>query len=111
MAVSLYRTATEYVANALTITRGTVADITSVGVFMTTDPTVVPTVAQFATVTLVKPGDALAEGTTVDVLSLIGPRSTVTALASLTPGDYQRWVKVTTATEDKIRKVDTVTIL
>lgn len=103
---SIPRTGTEYVANELTFTRGTVADVISVGVFHSTDPTVVPTVAQFTTVQLVKPGDALADGTKTDALSLIGPRGGVT----LTPGDYQRWVLVKTATEDIIRRPDTLTI-
>lgn len=103
---SIPRTGTEYVANELTFTRGTVADVVSVGVFHSNDPTVVPTVAQFTTVQLVQPGDALAQGTKIDVLSLIGPRGGVT----LTPGDYQRWVLVKTATEDIIRRPDTLTI-
>lgn len=106
MSVTLPRTGTEYLANQLTFTRGTVADVVSVGVYMTTDATKVPTPAEFTTVTLVQPGDALAEGTKIDVLSLIGPRGTIT----LTPGDYQRWVLVKTATEDIIRRVDVVTV-
>lgn len=109
MAASLYRTATEYIANAITITRGTVADITAVGVYHNIDPTIVPAVADFKAVQLVKPGEALAEGDNVDVLSLVGPK--VGAHLSLLAGDYQRWVLVQTANEDKIRKVDVVTVL
>lgn len=106
MVVSLFTTGTEYVANELTLTRGSVTDIVSVGVYHTTNPATVPTVAQFTAATLVKPGDALAEGTKIDVLSLIGPRGG----ASLAAGDYQRWVLVSTATEDIIRRPDTITI-
>lgn len=42
------------------------------------------------------------------MLSLVGPRD---GDVVLTPGDYQRFVLVQTATEDIIRKTDTVTIL
>lgn len=108
MPVAIPNTGTEYVANSLTFTRGSASDITSVGVYHTTDPAVVPTVAQFTTVLLVKPGDTLAEGDNVDVLSLIGPRSGHVTLAA---GTYQRWVLVKTATEDVIRRPDTITIL
>jgi hypothetical protein len=78
-------------------------------VYHTTDAAVKPTVAQFTMVTLVKPGDALADGTNLDVLSLIGPKTG--AQLALTPGDYQRWVLVQTASEDVIRKVDTITVI
>lgn len=108
MTASLYRTATEYVANEITITRGSVNSITKVGVFHTPDPTVVPAVIDFLAVQLVKPGDALAEGGKIDVLSLIGPRGGV---QSLLPGDYQRWILVTTVSEDKIRRVDVLEVL
>ena len=108
MAVTIPRTGTEYVANSLTFTRGTVAAIVSVGVYHTADPTVVPTVAQFTPVQLVKPGDSLADGTNIDILSLIGPRS---GDVTLSAGDYQRWVLIKTATEDIIRRPDTITIL
>lgn len=108
MAVTLYSTATEYVANALTITRGSVDDIVSVGVYHTKDAAYIPTVANFTNVPLVKPGQPLAEGANVDVLSLIGPRAGNVTLAA---GDWQRWVLVKTATEDKIRRVDVITVL
>ena len=108
----IFSSATEYLANALTINRGSVADITSVGVFHTTDPGVIPTVAQFTPVTLIdgvtNPTDPLAEAGVIDVLSLIGPRA---GDETLTAGDYQRYVLVVTATEDIIRRVDTVTVL
>ena len=109
MAATIYRTATEYAANAITITRGTVSDITSVGVYHSTDPNAVPTVAQFTTVALVTAGNPLADGTTTDVLSLIGTKAG--AHLSLTAGDYQRFVLIRTATEDIIRKTDTLTVL
>ena len=57
---------------------------------------------------LVEPGDDLADGTNLDVLSLIGPRGGDEQLA---PGDHQRWVLISTATEDKIRRVDVITVL
>ncbi len=104
---SIYRTATKYAANNLTLVRGTVADITSVGVYHTTDPTVIPAVADFTLVQLVQPGDPLAEGTNLDVLSLIGTGGDV----ALPPGDYQRWILWTTATEKDISRPDTLTIL
>jgi hypothetical protein len=106
MVVTIPRTGTELVANQITFTRGAAADVTAVGVFHTTDPTKIPTVAEFTTAQLVLPGDPLAEGTKIDVLSLIGPRGGTTLAA----GDYQRWVRVSTATEDILRRVDVVTI-
>ena len=109
----IYNTATEYRANAITITRGLVSDITGVGVYHTTNPNEVPTAAQFTPVTLVdgvnSPTDPLAENGVIDVLSLIGPKESADLV--LTPGDYQRFVLVQTANEDIIRKVDTVTVL
>jgi hypothetical protein len=105
--VTIYSTGTQYLANELTLTRGSVADITYVGVYHNVNPAIVPTVAQFTQVTLVKPGDSLAEGTKIDVMSLVGPRA---GQVSLAPGDYQRWVLVKTATEDIIQPVDVVTI-
>ncbi|SET43687.1 hypothetical protein [Nonomuraea wenchangensis] len=108
----IFHTATEYVANAITITRGSVADIVSVGVYHTTDPNSVPSVEDFTSVTLVDgtaaEPDPLAEAGVIDVLSLIGPRN---GEVELTAGDYQRFVLITTATEDIIRKVDVLTIL
>lgn len=106
--VQMYANSTEYLANALTITRGTAADITSVGVYHNINPLITPTVAQFTTVVLVQPGNPLAEGTNIDVLSLIG--SKVGAHLALTAGDYQRWVLIRTANEDVIRKVDVITV-
>jgi hypothetical protein len=114
---TLFRTATEYVANELTLTRGTVSDIVSVGVYMNTDPAIVPTVAQFTTVSLISPtttpASPLLDGTKIDVVSKIGPGGgAVTAghFPSLTAGDYQRWVLITTADEHIIRRPDVVTI-
>lgn len=104
----LYTTATEYLANALTFTRGTVDDIASVGVYHTVDVDEVPDELDFHACLLVEPGDALAEGSNIDVLSLIGPG--VGAHDTLTAGVYQRWVLIKTSTETIIRKVDTVTV-
>jgi hypothetical protein len=108
MAVSIPHTGTEYAANSITMNRGTTADIVEVGVYHTADPNEVPDPTDFTIVTLVTPGDPLADGNNTDILSLIGPRDGDLTLAT---GDYQRWVYVKTATEDILRKIDTLTIL
>lgn len=105
--VELYSTGTEFLANSITLTRGTAADIVSVGVYHSLNPNEVPDEADFTTVTLVEPGDPLADGNNVDVLSLIGPDGDL----ALAAGDWQRFVMVKTATETIIRKTDVVTIL
>lgn len=107
--VSLYHTATEYVANSLTFSRGSASDVTSVGVYHTTDPADIPAVSDFTIVTLVQPGDPLAEGQNIDVLSLIGPG--VGADLSLTAGDYQRFVLIETSTEQIIRRPDVISVI
>lgn len=113
MAVTLYNTATEYVANAISITRGTVSDILSVGVYHNTNPATIPAVGDFTTVQLVDgteiPLPPLGEAGFIDILSLIGPGGS--ADVDLAPGDWQRWCLITTAAENVIRKVDTITIL
>ncbi|MGH3439515.1 MAG: hypothetical protein ACRDRN_24045 [Sciscionella sp.] len=114
MAVSLYHTGTEYVLNQITFTRGSLADVVTVGVYHSTTPTIVPAVTDFTTVTLADgtatPPNALAIAGQIDVVSLIGPK-TGADLAMATPGDYQRFVLVSTAKEDIIRKVDVITVL
>lgn len=105
----LYSTATEFLANSITISRGSASDITSVGVFHSLNPNEKPEPGDFTTVTLVEPGDPLAEGANTDVLSLIG--SKVGADLALTTGDWQRWVLIQTPSEEIIRKVDVVTVL
>ncbi|MEU8196324.1 hypothetical protein AB0C10_21310 [Microbispora amethystogenes] len=108
----IYRSGTEYLANQVTITRGTIADITAVGVHHAINPNAIPDVDDFTMVQLVdgtaEPPDPLAEAGKVDVLSLIGPRD---GDVVLTPGDYQRYVLIQTATEDIIRRIDVLTIL
>ena len=104
----LYSTATEYLANALTFTRGSLADVTSVGVYHTLDPLFVPADTDFTAVTVVSPSDPLGDGVNIDVVSLVGPA--VGADLALGVGDWQRWVMVKTATETIIRKVDVVTV-
>lgn len=119
MAASIYSTATEYIANAITLTRGTVADILSVGIYVNTAPNTVPTVANFTTVTLVNgtgtpPLPPLAVAGEIDVITKVGPGAAgVTAgdLSTLTAGSYQVWILIKTASEAVIRKVDTLTIL
>ncbi|MFF4779398.1 hypothetical protein ACFY05_41945 [Microtetraspora fusca] len=107
----LFNTATEYLANEITIKRGTITDITAVGVYHAINPNQIPAVDQFTRVQLVdgvkKPPDPLAEAGKIDVLSLVGPRN---GDVTLPPGDYQRYVLVQTATEDIIRRIDTLTI-
>jgi hypothetical protein len=117
MAASVFRTATEYTANELTLLRGAEADIVSVGVAMISDPLTVPAVAAFTTVLLIgpvhTPGHALLEGTKIDVVAKIGPGGGAVSaghFAALSAGDYQRWVLVTTADEHIIRRPDVVTI-
>jgi hypothetical protein len=113
VAVSIYNTATEYVANAITITRGSISDILTVGVYHNVNPATIPDVTDFVIVTLVNgntiPLPALAETGFIDILSLIGSKAG--ADLPLTPGDYQRWCLIQTTAEDIIRKVDTITIL
>ena len=118
MSVSLFSTATEYIANAITLARGSVSDITQVGIYVNTNPNVVPTVTQFTTVQLVDgtatPLPALAVAGEIDVLTKVGPGTTgVTAgdLAALTAGSYQVWILVKTGSEAIIRKIDTLVIL
>jgi hypothetical protein len=109
--VDLYSTATEYLANEITIMRGSVADIMSVGVYHATDASYIPDEADFIPAELVVPGDPLAQGDTIDVVSLIGPAApSGSSHIELTPGVYQRWVLVRTVTEVIIRKVDVVEV-
>jgi hypothetical protein len=106
----IYHTATEYAANALTFLRGDPADVTAVGVYHDVNPATVPEVGDFTTVTLISDDDdPLAEGDFIDVLSLIGVEEG--ADETLTAGDYQRWVCISTATERIIRKVDVLEVL
>ncbi len=107
MPVTLFSTGTEFLMNEVTMLRGTDADIVSVGVFHSTSPNAVPSVSQFTTVTLVRPGDALAEGAKTDIASRIGNRA---GAISLVAGDYQRFVLLVTASEDIIRYVDVITV-
>lgn len=112
MSVSLFHTATEYTSNALTFLRGSVADVVTVGVYHSIDPNYVPLVTDFTAVTLADgtttPPDPLAVPGEIDVIARVGPRGDITGL---TTGDYQRFVLVTTANEDIIRKTDVLTIL
>lgn len=103
----IFSTATEYIANAISLTRGSYADIVSVGTFFTTDPLVVPTPAQFTAATLVAPTHPLGDGVNYDVVTLVGPRG---GAVSLPPGDYQVWVLIKTANEDIIRRVDVLEV-
>jgi hypothetical protein len=106
--VQIANSGTEYLANEITLMRGVVGDISSVGVYHDINPNTVPAVIDFDTCDLVFSPDPLAEGSKIDVLSLIGPRGGVATLAA---GDYQRWVLIVTAAEDIIRKVDVVTVI
>lgn len=107
----IYADSTEYVANALTIRRGVVDDITAVGVFHTGDENERPAVGDFTPATLVDgtatPPDALSITGVVDVISLIGPRGGIV----LGTGTYFRWVLISTSTEDIIRRVGTLEVV
>lgn len=115
MAVTLYSTATEYLANELTFLRGDSSDIVSVHVHFDLDPNDVPAVADFTEVSLIEAPDPLADGAKVDVVTLVGPGNVGLSVAAgditLTAGDYQLFVMIVTASEIVIRSVDTVTIL
>lgn len=111
MAVTLFSTATEYLANEVTLTRGDVSDITGVGVFHSAVAGATPDVEDFTMVYLVDDPDTdpLAEGSKIDVLSLVGPKAG--SDLTLSAGTYQRWVLVQTSTENIIRSIDIVTVL
>jgi hypothetical protein len=129
MAATIMASATEYIANAITLTRGHVSDITGVGIYVNTNPLIEPTISQFTMVTLLD-GTAsvpppLAVPGEIDVLTKVGaavpagpaqgtppsaPAIPAGDLAALTPGSYQVWILVRTAAEAIIRKVDTLTI-
>lgn len=104
----IYANATEYVSNQLKFDRGGPADVTGVGVFHSKDPDQIPDVSEFTSAALVQPGDALADGDRVDVLSLIGPKE---GDITLEPGRYLRWVLVQTSSEDIIRRTDVLEVV
>lgn len=107
----LFHTGTEWLANTLGITRGSVSDITAVGVYHAEDPNEIPEPADFTVVRLVDgtvpDPEPLATPGLVELLSLVGPKD---GDVVLTPGDYQRYVLVQTDTEDIIRRVDILSI-
>lgn len=113
MAVTLFSTATEYIAVPITLGRGTTSSISSVGMFLTTGAST-PAVGAFTTVLLVDgtgtpPLPALAIAGEVDVMALVGPGAG-SNFNALTTNTYQIWILVTTANETIIRKCDTLTI-
>ena len=122
MATSLFANATEYIANAITLSRGKVTDIKSVGIYVNTNANIIPTVTQFTTVQLVDgtgipPLPPLAVAGEIDVVTKVGPGGTVAGttvpagdLATLTPGSYQVWILIVTASEAIVRKIDTLTL-
>lgn len=114
MAVTLYRTATEYIAVPITLGRGKVTDITSVGMYLDSTLVAIPAVGAFTTVLLVDgtivPLPALGVSGEVDVLALVGPGAG-SNFNALTTNTYQIWILVTTANEQIIRKCDTLVIL
>jgi hypothetical protein len=114
MAAEFFGTGTDWVFAELTLTRGSVSDIESVGVHMDADPNARPTVAEFSPATLVDgtatyPGPLAISGR-VDIAVRVGARSDVPAALQLSPGDYQMFTCVTTADEDDIRIAGTVTV-
>ncbi len=78
-------------------------------VYHTVNASYIPAITDFTTVLLVNPGDALADGTNIDVLSLIGTKTG--AHLALAAGTYQRWVLIQTASENIIRRPDTITVV
>ncbi len=114
MAVTLYHSATEYIAVPITLGRGAVSSISSVGMYLDVTLVVIPTVGQFTTVLLVDgtapSPPALAVVGEVDVLALVGPGAG-SNFNALSVGTYQIWILVTTANETIIRKCDTLTLL
>lgn len=117
MSVSLYHSATEYIFVPITIARGTVAGIVSVGLYINTSVVTIPIVSDFTTCTLIDgtatpPLDPLAVAGEIDISALVGPRSGVFGSgAGLTVGTYQVYCLIKTANEDVIRRLDTLTIL
>ena len=122
MAASLFSTATEYMANALTLTRGQASDIHSVGIYASINPNTVPAPSQFTTVLLVDgtgipPLPPLAVAGEIDAVTKIGPGGTIAGTTvpagdlTLTTGSYQVWILIVTASEAIIRKIDTLTIM
>ena len=116
MAASIFASATEYIANAISLTRGKVSDIVKVGIYVNTNPNTIPTVANFTTVTLVD-GTAgtlppLGVPGEIDVLTKVGPGGGTVPPGDLTlaAGSYQIWILVVTSSEQIIRKVDTPTV-
>jgi hypothetical protein len=123
MAASIFANATEYIANAITLTRGQVSDITGVGIYASLNPNTIPTVSQFTIVTLVdgtqSPVPPLGVPGEIDVLTKVGPGAAAAPpssavppgdLSTLTTGSYQIFILIRTAAEAIIRKVDTLTI-
>lgn len=119
----IYTTETALLANALTILRGTTADLLAVYVYFG-QPNETPTFADFTTaptgaeVTLVEAPDPLAEGDLIDVASFVGPGLDEGAVqvpagdvAVAVAGDMQRYVAIRTASEWRIFSVDVVTFL
>jgi len=124
MSASLFANATEYIANAITLTRGKVSDIINVGIYVNTNPNQIPTVSQFTQVLLVDgtgtpPLPPLAVAGEIDVVTLVGSGSAASGpwpavppgnLTALAPGSYQVWILIVTAKEAIIRKVDTLVL-
>ena len=109
---TLYAPGTEFLASEVTMERGTVEDIVSVGVYFTADPEEIPDVADFTIVSLVdgnaEPLDPRATPGRVDIIALVGPRG---GDVVLTEGTYQLWTLITTATEDVVRRPGTVEVI
>lgn len=108
---------TEWVAMALTFTRGSSADVTAVGIYLDLDPNASPDAAAFTTppggsfaaiTQLVEAPNPLAQGSIIDILSHVGESGT-----DIQPpaGDYQVWGLVQTADEKIVRKAGTLTML
>lgn len=107
MVVEIPRGGTEYVGDPITVGRGSINDILTSKSFHTQDPTIKPIVADF-----VDPASVIRSSTNplwagvTEVVTRVGPRGEVT----LAPGDWQRWVLLSTADEDIIEATGVVTI-
>lgn len=110
----IYTSDTVYTANEITFIRGGAGDVLEVLVYHNEDPNVVPEYGDMTEVALVQAPDPLAVGSRIDILTLVGPG--VASLVDpgdveLVAGDHQRWGGVRTASEFKVFKLDTITVI
>lgn len=104
----IFEHATEYRRNRLLITSGFVAQITAVGIALSTDPNAVPDpgisppdMGDYTPITL---DDTVSPP---EVVTLIGPRG---GDINPTVGEYQVFILIRTSEEDIIRLPNTLTV-